>query len=160
MLSCICMTVCNQVLHCKLNLAFSAICKVTTSKFTGTVTFVPFRKLHQTHFCGHYRQSKYFWQGCFVRLACCAMGQLPPSAPLSYANELLFFCQCSMADAATATFVMLDSNFTFTLVNDDPLMNYPCNSCRLCTGNGHLFRMSIKCTMIHQLMPQSSLTAS
>ena len=34
-LSCICMTAYNQVLHCQLNLAFSAICKVTTSKFTA-----------------------------------------------------------------------------------------------------------------------------
>ena len=53
MLSCICMTAYHYILHCKRNLAFSAICKVTPSEFTAKLSlFVSFRKLYQTHFCG------------------------------------------------------------------------------------------------------------
>ena len=66
------------LLHCKLNFAFSAIWKVTSSKFTAKLLL----SSHSETISNSLLWSliiKYFWWRCFAPLACCARGQLPPS---------------------------------------------------------------------------------
>jgi len=69
------------VLHCKLNLAFSAVCKVTTSKFTAKLllfshseNYIKLTFVIVSH--------KIFWSDCFAPPCLLRRGQLLPSAPL------------------------------------------------------------------------------